>query len=47
MTDGILVRVSQRTNRPPAQDDIFQRQEQFAAQLVAATAPEGRMLLAR
>ncbi|RZL03509.1 MAG: EpsI family protein [Rubrivivax sp.] len=47
MTDGVLVRVSQRTNTLPTQDDIFERQEQFAAQLVAATAPQGRMLLVR
>jgi EpsI family protein len=47
MTDGVLVRVSQRTNQLPTQDDIFKRQEQFVAQLVAATDPQGRMLLVR
>ena len=47
MTDGVLVRVSQRSNQPPSTDDVFKRQEEFAAQLVAATAPEGKILLVR
>src|SRR5690606_35238716 len=47
MTDGVLVRVSQRSNKPPASDEVFKRQEKFAAQLVASTAPEGKILLVR
>lgn len=47
MTDGVLVRVSQRSNKPPESDEAFKQQEQFAAQLVAATAPEGKILLVR
>ncbi|MGH6648082.1 exosortase C-terminal domain/associated protein EpsI [Aquabacterium sp.] len=47
MTDGVLVRVSQRSNSAPLTEDVFKRQEEFAAQLVAATAPEGKILLVR
>lgn len=47
MTDGVLVRVSQRANALPTNDDVFKRQEEFAAQLVAATAAEGQVLLVR
>lgn len=47
MTDGVLVRVSQRTSENLVSDEAFKRQEQFAAQLVAATSTEGKTLLIR
>ena len=45
--DGVLVRVSQRVPTASNMDEVFQRQEAFAAQLVQASEPRTRDLLAR
>lgn len=45
MTDGILVRVSQRVTPGQDEEAIFKRQEQFVAQLVANTRSDGQPLL--
>lgn len=47
MTDGILVRVSQRLAPGEDEKSAFERQEKFAAQLAAATSPAGKPLLIR
>lgn len=47
MTDGILVRASQRVPAGGDYDAAFRKQEQFLADLVAATPAAGRNLIAR
>lgn len=45
--DGVLVRVSQRAADQSQLPAIYERQEEFARQLVAATPPSSRELLVR
>lgn len=47
MTDGILVRASQRVPAGGDYDAAFRKQEQFLADLVVATPATGRNLIAR
>lgn len=47
MTDGVLFRVSQRVTAGSVDNEVFKLQEQFAADLVAATPADGRDLLTR
>lgn len=47
ITDGVLVRVSQRVVPDTKLEDLFQRQEQFAAAMVSASPAETRPLLVR
>lgn len=47
ITDGVLVRVSQRVPLGANVDELFQRQEQFAAAMVSASPADVRPLLVR
>ncbi|MDI1259299.1 exosortase C-terminal domain/associated protein EpsI [Aquabacterium sp.] len=47
ITDGVLVRVSQRVVPGTNVDELFQRQEKFAAAMVSASPAEARTLLVR
>jgi EpsI family protein len=47
MTDGVLVRFSERLAHGAAPDEAFARQAAFARSLFAQLSPEGRTLLAR
>jgi EpsI family protein len=47
VTDGVLVRVSQRVTPGADTEAIYRRQEQFAAELVSASPSDARPLLVR
>jgi EpsI family protein len=47
MSDGVLVRLSERLPRGQSPDAAFARQAEFARQLVSSLTPAGRDLLAR